>query len=90
MRTKGNKLRTLAIKLKVLQVADNNERLRQDKRRLGDGLWRVERFNKFNPLTYLVLFIVYTFLFVCCITLHFVDAIKEIKETLKRNPFKWH
>lgn len=73
-----NKLRTILIRLKVLQVVSNEQRTKEGLDKLGEGYLEAYRLNPFNPLNYIA------FILIAPIAIVYVGIIEL------QNPFKWN
>jgi len=78
----GEKIKTILIFLKIIQVVDNKSRLKLGLKRMGKGYSKSYRFNPLNPASYI--FIVASIPVVIFI-LGIIDVCKEYT-----NPFKWN
>lgn len=77
-------IRKILIKLRVIQVIDNEERNRNGVKRKGRGFMEARRLNPYNPLSYIV---VVVGAIIGIILFGFVGIFSEIDT---KNPFKWN
>lgn len=69
--------------LQIVQTVSNEERHAKGLKRLGRGFFQANRFNPYNPLSYIALILI---LIVGILMFGFVGFWKE---TTTLNPFKW-
>ncbi len=72
----------LLIRLNIVQEVDNEERREQGKEMLGRGYFKARRFNRYNPLSYVLLIIAFVF---GVLLFGFIGVFKGVD-----NPFKWN
>ena len=85
-------MKRVLISLKVIQVVDNEKRNKDGLKRLGRGFFEAKRLNPKNPLSYLLLIIIYVLGTLVSIILFgllgTIDYVREEKFFMK--PFNWY
>lgn len=74
-------MKSVFIKLRVIQTVDNNIRRKEGLARLGEGYSTAVRFNPLNPLSYLVSLVLF-------VAILFAYGFVGLKEKWS-NPFLW-
>lgn len=77
-------IRKLFKALYIVQEVSNEERHKKGLKRLGRGYFNAHRFNPWNPLSYIVLPIIFIVAVVC------FGVVGVWSEIDKHNPFKWN
>lgn len=72
-------LKWISVKFLIVQIKSNENR----KPKLGKGFMTATRFNKWNPLSYVVLLLM-------AIIVFFYYGAKNVWGEIKDNPFKWY
>ena len=70
-------------KLYIVQVVSNDKRHKQGLKSLGQGYSEAFRLNKFNPLSYLFIIIVFVIVLL-------MSGLLGVYEAVSKNPFKWN
>ena len=76
-------LKKILTRLQIVQTVSNEKRHEQGLKRLGRGYFEAHRFNPYNPLSYIVLFII------LIVGISMFGFVGFWKETTTINPFKW-
>ena len=66
-----------------MQIVSNEERHKQGLKRLGRGYFEANRFNPYNPLSYIALTMI---VIIGVLMFGFIGFLKEIRNI---NPFRW-
>lgn len=69
--------------LYIVQTVSNEKRIKQGLKRIGKGHFDAHRFNPYNPLSYIILPMIFILSVIC------FGIVGVWKELGNYNPFKW-